>query len=122
MVNTYCSRAYAILIPFYENNHAAHGYLQPKLTKLNSVTASAINEAVDNAETVQSYTLEDKMLVKVSDYWNEGYALSRKTLMWSNILKNSNSFLIVLATALIMYLGGVAALNHKMSFGQLFIL
>lgn len=97
------------------------GIYNQKLTKLNSVTASAINEAVDNAETVQSYTLEDKMLVKVSDYWNEGYALSRKTLMWSNILKNSNSFLIVLATALIMYLGGVAALNHKMSFGQLFI-
>ncbi|HPR09880.1 MAG TPA: ABC transporter ATP-binding protein [Candidatus Saccharibacteria bacterium] len=97
------------------------GIYNQKLTKLNSVTASAINEAVDNAETVQSYTLEDKVLVKVTDYWNEGYELSKKTLLWGNILKNSNSLLIVLATALIMYLGGTAALEQKITFGQLFI-
>ncbi len=97
------------------------GVYSRKLTELNSETASAINEAVDNAETVQSFTLEEKELMRVNEYWNEGFRLSYKNMMWGNLLKNTNSLLVILATSTVMYFGGVAALEHRMTFGQLFI-
>lgn len=97
------------------------GKYSTKLTQLNSKTASAINEAVDNAETVQTFTLEDKQLFRVDEYWQEGFRLSYKSMMWGNLLKNSNSFLVILATSTVMYFGGSAAMHHQMTFGQLFI-
>lgn len=97
------------------------GFYAQKLAEVNSDTASAINESVDNAETVQSFTLEDRQLKKVDNYWWEGYRLSHKNMMWGNLLENSNSFLVILATSLVMYFGGMAAMNDNMTFGQLFI-
>lgn len=97
------------------------GVYSRKLTQLNSKTASTINEAVDNAETVQAFTLEDKMLLKVDDLWQAGYQATKMNMIWSNLLKNSNSLLVILATSTVMYFGGTQALNGKMTFGQLFI-
>lgn len=97
------------------------GFYSQKLAEVNSDTASAINESVDNAETVQSLTLEDRQLKKVDEYWWEGYHLSHKNMMWGNLLENSNMLLVTLATASVMYFGGIAAMSGSMTFGQLFI-
>lgn len=97
------------------------GIYAQELTELNSKTASAISEAIDNAETVQTFTLEKKQSFIVNELWDRSYAASRKSLMWGNLLMNSNSLLIILATSTVMYFGGSAALNGKMSFGELFI-
>lgn len=97
------------------------GKYAKQLNEINSKTASAINEAVDNAETVQAFTLEDKQLLKVDSLWHEGYRATRKSLTWSNVLNNTNSFLVILATSTVMYFGGTAAMQHKMTFGELLI-
>lgn len=97
------------------------GFYSQKLAEVNSDTASAINESVDNAETVQSFTLEERQLQQVDHYWWEGYRLSQKSMMWGNLLENSNMLLVTLATASVMYFGGIAAMSGSMTFGQLFI-
>lgn len=100
----------------------------PKMGKYNqelnvvaSDTSSAIVESVDNAETIQAYTLEDKQLHRVDQLWQRGYWLTKKTMFWGNFLSNSNSLLIILATSTVMYFGGSAALEGKMTFGELLI-
>lgn len=97
------------------------GQYAQELTELNSKTASAISEAIDNAETVQTFTLEKKQSFIVNELWDKSYVASRKSLMWGNLLQNSNSLLIILATSIVMYFGGSAALEGKMTFGELFI-
>lgn len=97
------------------------GQYNQQLNEVASDTSSAIVEAVDNAETIQAYTLEDKQLWKVDSLWQRGYLLTKKSMMWSNALINSNSLLTILATSIVMYFGGTAAMNHKMTFGQLLI-
>lgn len=97
------------------------GKFAQELTELNSQTSSAISEAVDNAETVQIFTLEDKELFTVNELWNRSYVAARKSLKWGNILENANSLLVIIATSLVMYFGGSAALEGRMTFGDLFI-
>lgn len=97
------------------------GQYAQELTELNSKTASAISEAIDNAETVQTFTLEKKQGFIVNELWDKSYRASRKSLMWGNLLQHSNSLLIILATSTVMYFGGSAALEGKMTFGELFI-
>ena len=97
------------------------GIYAQQLTEINSKTATAINEAVDNAETVQAFTLEEKQLVKVDSLWHQGYQATRKSLTWNNLLANTNSFLVILATSTVMYFGGTAAMQGRMTFGELLI-
>ena len=97
------------------------GKYAQQLTVVASETSSRINEAIDNAETVQAFTLEDKQLTSVDRLWNKGYFLTRKSMMWSNLLKNTNSLLTILATSVVMYFGGTAALRGELTFGQLLI-
>ena len=92
-----------------------------RLSLINSKTASMINEAVDNAETVQAFTLEEKQLLHVHDLWDASYKATRQNLFWSNILKNTNSLLVVMATSVTLYIGGIAALKHQITFGELYI-
>ena len=97
------------------------GKYAQRLTEVNSDTASAINESVDNAETVQAFTLEDKQLKEVDKLWQEGYQLTKKSMTWGNLLSNTNSLLVILATSTVMYFGGTAAMMGKMTFGELLI-
>lgn len=92
-----------------------------KLTEVASETSSRINEAVDNAETVQAFTLENKLLDKITRLWDKGYELSKRNLLWGELLSGVNGFLIVLATSLVMFLGGSAALRGEMTLGELLI-
>jgi len=97
------------------------GKYSQRLTEVNSDTASAINESVDNAETVQAFTLEDKQLKNVDNLWQEGYELTKKSMTWGNLLSNTNSLLVILATSTVMYFGGTAAMMGRMTFGELLI-
>jgi ABC-type bacteriocin/lantibiotic exporter with double-glycine peptidase domain len=97
------------------------GKYSQKLTETASETSSRINEAVDNAETVQAFTLEDKQLGGIDKLWWQGYQYTRKSMLWSSLLENTNGFLTILATSTVMYFGGTAALHGQMSFGQLLI-
>jgi ABC-type bacteriocin/lantibiotic exporter with double-glycine peptidase domain len=92
-----------------------------ELTEVASETSSRINESVDNAETVQAFTLEDKLLAKITKLWDRGYELSKKNLLWGELLTGMNGLLIVLATSTVMYLGGSAALRGEISLGELLI-
>lgn len=97
------------------------GFYAHKLTEVASETSSKINESVDNAETVQAFNLEDKQLRIVDNLWQQSYYLTKKSMIWGNLLKNTNSLLVILATSTVMYFGGTAALNGNMSFGELLI-
>jgi len=97
------------------------GIYNQRLTENASKTASAINESVDNAETVQAFTLEDKQLWKIDALWQRSYQLTKKTMLWGNLLSNANSLLVILATSTVMYFGGTAAMQGKMTFGELLI-
>ncbi len=97
------------------------GQTARKLTEVASETSSRINESVDNAETVQAFTLEDKLLNKITRLWDKGYELSKRNLLWGELLTGTNGFLIVLATSLVMYIGGSAALRGEMTLGELLI-
>lgn len=96
------------------------GYAQ-SLTENSSETAALINESIDNTETVQSFTLETKLLDKVVALWDRGYKLRNKLLLWGDLLTNTNGLLIVISTAAVMYFGGVAALEGTMTLGKLLI-
>jgi ATP-binding cassette, subfamily B, bacterial len=92
-----------------------------ELTELASETSSKINESVDNAETVQAFTLEDKLLNKITKLWDRGYEVTKKNLLWGELLTGTNGFMIVLATSMVMYFGGSAALRGELTLGELLI-
>ncbi len=97
------------------------GKLATALTQITSDTSAAITEAVDNAETVQSFNLEGKQLAKANNLWQQAYKVNRKGLLLSHLYRSSNSLLIILGTSAVMYLGGTAALHQEMTLGQLLI-
>ncbi len=97
------------------------GQYAQKLTETASETSSRINEAVDNGETIQAFTLEEKQVNQIDDLWKRGYQYTRKSMLWGSFLTNTNSFLTILATSTVMYFGGTAALNGQMTFGKLLI-
>lgn len=97
------------------------GVYNQQLNEVASDTSAAIVESVDNAETIQAYTLEEKQLSKVDRLWHQGYNLTKHSMAWSNTLVNTNSLLIILATSTVMYFGGMAAMQGRMSFGELLI-
>jgi ATP-binding cassette, subfamily B, bacterial len=91
------------------------------MTEVASETASSISESIDNSETVQSFTLENKLINNVVRLWDKGYELSKKILLWGDLLTNTNGLLVVLATSSVMYFGGSAALRGEMTLGELLI-
>ena len=97
------------------------GKISQTLTKVASDTSSTITESIDNAETVQSFTLEEKQINKADNLWKQTYDLSKRGLFWSRGYCFSNSLLIILGTSAVMYFGGTAALNGQMTLGELLI-
>lgn len=97
------------------------GKYNQELNEVASNTAAKVTESVDNAETVQAFTLEQKLVNNIDKLWWRGYFLTKKSMLWGKILNDGNGLLIVLATSAVMYFGGSAALNGKMSFGDLLV-
>ena len=92
-----------------------------KYTENASETSSKINEAINNAEAIQSFTLEENTVNKVNKLWVNSYKYSRKNMLWGELLDGVNGLLVTLATSAVMLAGGAAALNQQLSFGDLLI-
>ena len=114
-----------VLVPFLFLTMKLVG---PKLGKYNqalneiaSDTAAKVTESVDNAETVQSFTLESKQLANINKLWEVGYVFTRKSMLWGKVLEDGNGLLIIIATSAVMFFGGSAALKGSMSFGDLLV-
>ena len=97
------------------------GRISWSLTQVSSRTSSSIAESIDNAETVQSYNLEEKQVARANNLWNEDYALTAKGLLLGRGYRFSNGLLVIASTSAVMYFGGTAALNGQMTLGQLLI-
>lgn len=114
-----------ILIPFLFLTMRLVG---PKMGKYNqalneiaSDTAAKVTESVDNAETVQAFTLERKQLANINKLWEVGYLFTRKSMFWGKILEDGNGLMIIIATSAVMFFGGSAALRGDISFGDLLV-
>jgi ABC-type bacteriocin/lantibiotic exporter with double-glycine peptidase domain len=92
-----------------------------KYTENASEISSKINESVNNAETIQAFTLEKKMVGNINKLWQNSYVFSRKNMLWGELLDGTNGLLVTLATSAVMLIGGAAALNAELSFGDLLI-
>lgn len=97
------------------------GEVARKLAELASKTSSHITESVDNAETVQAFTLEDRQVSKLNAMWEESYELARKSMLWGKVFNFSNGLLVILGTSAVMFFGGTSVLDGKMSLGDLLI-
>jgi ABC-type bacteriocin/lantibiotic exporter with double-glycine peptidase domain len=92
-----------------------------KYTENKSETSAKINEAINNAEAIQAFTLEEKTIGNVNKLWLDSYNYGNKNMMWGELLDGVNGFLVTLATSAVLFMGGTAALNAQMSFGDLLI-
>ncbi|HVO86852.1 MAG TPA: ABC transporter ATP-binding protein [Candidatus Binatia bacterium] len=97
------------------------GKISRALAQNASQTSATITESVDNAETLQAFTLEEKQISKARSFWQQNYVLSKDALLLGRFYRFSNSLLIILGTSAVMYFGGSAALQGKMTLGQLLI-
>lgn len=96
-------------------------YYSNKLARNNSQVSSIITESVDNAETIQSYEMAENQVTKARNLWANSYMLSIKSLIFSRFYKISNSLLVIVSAAIVMYLGGTAALRGEITLGELLI-
>jgi len=97
------------------------GYWARKYTENASETASRVNESIDNAEAVQAFTLEEKMVKNINHLWLDSYHYTKKNMVWGQWLDGLNGLLVTVATSAVMLVGGAAALNAEVSFGDLLI-
>ena len=97
------------------------GKISREMTQIASTSSTTITESIDNTETLQAFTLEEKQIAKANQLWRRNYQLSKRGLFWGRGYRFTNSLLIILGTSAVMYFGGIDALNHKMTLGQLLI-
>lgn len=92
-----------------------------KFTENASETSAKINESINNTETIQAFTLEERSVEKINTLWEESYYYRRKNMLWGELLDGVNGLLVTLATSAVMLVGGAAALRAEVSFGDLLI-
>ena len=97
------------------------GRISRQMALLASSTSALVTESVDNAETVQAFTLEDKQTAKANNLWRQNYELSKRALFLGRAYRFSNSLVIIIGTSIVMYFGGTAALQGHLTLGQLLI-
>lgn len=98
------------------------GRVARELTQLASKTATHITESIDNAETLQAFTLEEMQVKRLTVLWKENYRLAKKSMLWGKLFNFSNGLVVVLGTSSVMYLGGIDVLNKRgLTLGELLI-
>jgi ATP-binding cassette, subfamily B, bacterial len=97
------------------------GRISRSLSQISSRVSAMITESIDNSETIQSYNLQEKEVVKAQKLWKENFHLTMRGLLIGRAYRFTNSLLIIVATSAVMYLGGSAALDGQMTLGQLLI-
>jgi ABC-type bacteriocin/lantibiotic exporter with double-glycine peptidase domain len=89
--------------------------------KLNSQTSSLIAESIDNTESVQAFSLEERQVVRLKDLWMQTYDIARHALIWNKLFNFSNGLVVSLSTAIVIFIGGSEALHGKFSIGLLLV-
>jgi ABC-type bacteriocin/lantibiotic exporter with double-glycine peptidase domain len=89
--------------------------------KLNSQTSSLITESIDNTESVQAFSLEERQVQRLKSLWLQTYDVARKALVWNKLFNFTNGLIVSLSTALVIYIGGSEALQHHFSIGLLLV-
>jgi ABC-type bacteriocin/lantibiotic exporter with double-glycine peptidase domain len=114
-----------IVIPFLILSIRLFGPLMAKIgqmqTKLSSKIATLIAESIDNAEVVQAFTLQERQVTKLNELWQQNYEIARRGLLWGKLFNFSNGFVVILGTSAVIYFGGVEALQHQFSLGNLLV-
>jgi ATP-binding cassette, subfamily B, bacterial len=114
-----------VVIPFLIISVRVFGPVMSKLgralVEIQSKTASLIAESIDNAEAVQAFTLQERQVTSLKNFWHQTYEISRKGLLWGKAFEFSNGLVVILGTSIVIYFGGTQALNHEFSLGSLLI-
>jgi ABC-type bacteriocin/lantibiotic exporter with double-glycine peptidase domain len=88
---------------------------------LQSDTATLIAESIDNTETVQAFSLEERQVQKLKNLWMQVYDVARHGLLWSKAFNFTNGILVTLSTAAVIYIGGNQALRGHFNLGELLV-
>lgn len=91
------------------------------MMELQSKISTLITESIDNAETIQAFTLQERQVNRLKDYWQENYRVSNGGMLWGQAFDFTNGFFVILGTSAVIYFGGSMALNGQFSLGQLLI-
>ncbi len=114
-----------VMIPFLILSVKKFGPMMSKFGKLlvtlQSKMSSLITESIDNTETVQAFTLQERQVDRLKDVWQKTYDVTKKAIIWSDIFNFSNGLVVIFGTSLVIYLGGSEALKHQFSLGDLLL-
>lgn len=97
------------------------GKLGRALAEISSKISAHITESIDNTESVQAFTLQERQVSKLREMWQQNYDISRKGLLWGKAFNFSNGLIVVLGTSAVIYFGGTQALNNELTLGSLLI-
>lgn len=88
----------------------------------NSIAISSIvTESIDNAETIQSFDMANRQVDRTTKLWDENFGLMKKSMFTGRAFHFTNNLSVILSIAIVMYLGGVSALNGTITLGELLI-
>ncbi len=114
-----------IVIPFLILSVKYFGPIMSKfgrlLVTLQSKTSSLITESIDNTETVQAFTLQERQVGRLNKLWRDTYEVTKKAIIWGDIFNLSNGLVVILGTSIVIYLGGSEALKHQFTLGDLLL-
>ncbi len=88
---------------------------------LQSDSATLIAESIDNTETVQAFSLEERQVQRLKNLWMQVYDVARHGLVWNKFFGFTNNLIVMVGTAIVIYLGGTEALKGHFNLGTLLI-
>jgi ATP-binding cassette subfamily B protein len=88
---------------------------------LQSDTATLIAESIDNTETVQAFSLEERQVQRLKSLWMQVYEVARHGLLWNKLFGFVNGLMVILGTSVVIYFGGTEALHHQFTLGALLV-
>jgi ATP-binding cassette subfamily B protein len=88
---------------------------------LQSDTATLIAESIDNTETVQAFSLEERQVQRLKGLWMQVYEVARHGLLWNKLFGFVNGLMVILGTSVVIYFGGTEALHHHFTLGALLV-
>lgn len=97
------------------------GKLGRALAEISSKISAHITESIDNTESVQAFTLQERQVSRLKEMWQQNYEISKKGLLWGKAFNFSNGLIVVLGTSAVIYFGGTQALNNELTLGSLLI-
>ncbi len=114
-----------IVVPFLIVSVKKFGPIMSKFGKLlvtlQSKTSSLITESIDNTETVQAFTLQERQVGRLNNLWHQTYEITKKAIFWGDFFNLSNGLVVILGTSTVIFFGGSEALKHQFTLGDLLL-